>query len=119
MSQRLLDATVTEIDSLLHQAGIDRVTVVFCDQEATAPQVVRRVASLVLTGGGGTDLRIGIDAAAGLRPRTQVIAVLTDGLTPWPARSPAGVALVCAVIGDDAPLPSGPGITAVRVHEPA
>lgn len=62
MSQRLLDAVASEIDALLHQAGVGRVTVVVCDDETTPPQVVRRVASLVLSGGEGTGLRVGIEA---------------------------------------------------------
>ena len=119
MSQPLLDAVVTEIDSLLHQSGAGRVAVVVCDERAGRPQMVRRIASLELTGGGGTDMRIGIAAAAALRPRPQVIAVLTDGLTPWPRQAPDGVCVIAVVLGTDAPLPHGPGITAVRVREPA
>ena len=119
MSQTLLDTVVTEIDSLLHQCGASPLAVVVCDSSAAPVQMVRRVGSLTLTGGGGTDMRIGIDAAAALRPRPHVIAVLTDGLTPWPRRAPAGIALVAVVLGSEVDLPSGPGITAVRVHEPA
>lgn len=118
MSQPLLDAAVTEIDSLLHQGGVRQVSVIVCDDRVSLPQCVRRVASLELHGGGGTDLRIGIEAAAALRPRPQVIAVLTDGWTPWPTHAPPAVSLVAIVLGAETELPHGPGITAVRVHEP-
>lgn len=116
MSRSLLDAAVSEIDSLLRQSGVRRLTVLNCDHEAAVPQKVRRVGTLRLTGGGGTDLRVGIAAAAELRPRPSVIAVLTDGLTPWPEAAPHGTRLIAVVIGNDAPLPLGPGIVAVRVR---
>lgn len=118
MSRPLLDVAVTEINALLHRAGVRALTVVVCDAAAARPQRVRRLGQLVLTGGGGTDLRVGIAAAAAGRPTPTAIVVLTDGLTPWPGAAPPRSRLIAAVIGDHAPLPEGPGITAVRVAEP-
>jgi predicted metal-dependent peptidase len=48
-------------------------------------------------GGGGTDMRVGIGAAVGLKPRPDVVVVLTDGHTPWPGRSP-GVPVVVGLL---------------------
>ncbi len=115
MSRPLLDAAVTEVDAIVRRCGAS-TTVVVCDEVAGEPQLVRTVAELELTGGGGTDLRVGIEAAAALRPRPQVVVVLTDGLTPWPAAAPVGTTLVAVVIGDQAPLPSGDRIVALRVE---
>jgi predicted metal-dependent peptidase len=90
--------------------------VVVCDEVAASPQHVRTIAELQLTGGGGTDMRVGIDAALQLRPCPQIVVVLTDGLTPWPVAAPVGTTLVAVVIGNDAPLPKGERIVALRVE---
>ena len=118
MDRPLLDAAVTEINGLLRRNGVRSVVVVTCDVESARPQRVRRLGDLVLRGGGGTDMRVGIAAAAAHRPRPSVVVVLTDGETPWPASAPSGTSLVPVVIGAHAPLPEGPGITAVRITAP-
>lgn len=117
MTSRALDAAVTELDDLLRRLAAE-ITVIACDRQAVTPQKVRRIGQLELTGGGGTDLRIGIDTAAELGPAPTVIVVLTDGWTPWPHAAPGRSSLVAVVIGDRAPLPTGIGITAIRIDEP-
>lgn len=118
MTPSLLDAAATEINALLHRSGIRELTVVVCDCTAARPQQVRRLGQLTMLGGGGTDLRIGIAAAAAGRPSPSVIVVLTDGWTPWPTAAPPRTALIAVVIGEEAPLPRGPGIVALRIDEP-
>lgn len=115
MSRSLLNVAVTEIDAIVRRSGAS-TTVVVCDEVAAAPQQVRTISELQLTGGGGTDMRVGIDAALEVRPRPQVVVVLTDGLTPWPDSAPVGTTLVAVVIGHDAPLPKGERIVALRVE---
>lgn len=68
-------------------------------------QACRRVVSadqIVLCGGGGTDMRRGIEAALKLKPKPQVIVVLTDGWTPWPNEAPRGVKVIVGLIGNGA-----------------
>jgi predicted metal-dependent peptidase len=56
---------------------------------------------VTLTGGGGTDLRVGIDAVLAARPAANVIVAFTDGGTPWPERR-LPVPLIVALIGTHA-----------------
>ena len=61
---------------------------------------------IVLTGGGGTDRRVGIDAALRTRTPPDIVIVLTDGATPWPDRPPRA-RLIAGLIGHDPPAPPG------------
>ncbi len=119
MERSLLDTAVTEIDALLRQAGVSPVPVVVCDQEAVRAQRIRKLSMLRLSGGGGTDLRRGIAAAAALRPTPRVIVVLTDGATPWPDAAPPRTSVIAVLIDAagrrPSPEPTGDGFHAVRV----
>ena len=63
---------------------------------------------VALTGGGGTDLRDGIEVALADKPRPGLIVVLTDGFTPWPSR-PTPVPLVIGLF---------PGPEVLMAHRP-
>ena len=117
MGQEDLDAALSEVDGVLRSTGVSRhqVRVLSCDAASSAPVRVRSVRDIRLTGGGGTDMRVGIAAAARTRPAPHVIIVLTDGDTPWPAR-PGAARLVCAIISRDTPHDTPPW--AVTVHVP-
>jgi len=102
MSPADLSAALSEIRGVLKSAGVngDRVTVFTCDAETGVPQRVSRAENVVLTGGGGTDMRVGIAAAEGTRPEANVLLCITDGYTPWPDK-PTKARLVCVIVGDD------------------
>lgn len=91
MTDEELAQGVAEIAGILKQVsrGRSRLRVIACDAAAAEAQVVRSAAHVALTGGGGTDMRVGMDAAAELRPKADFIVVFTDGDTPWPAVPPA------------------------------
>jgi predicted metal-dependent peptidase len=96
MSQDDLSQCIADIAGLVRSvsgtSGAPAVRVIPCDTDAGQVSIVRSradVPRIRLTGGGGTDMGAGIDAAVGLRPTPDVVVTLTDGYTPWPERAPA------------------------------
>ena len=79
---------LSEVDGIASANGIAQgITVIPCDSQVGEIQKIRSIsgiADIKLSGGGGTDLRVGIAAAESLKPQPKIIIVLTDGYTPWP-----------------------------------
>lgn len=96
----LLAQALGEIDGVLTALGVadPQVTVLAVDAAVHAVTTVRRAGAVRLAGGGGTDMALGIQAAEELRPRVDVIIVLTDGQTGWPGR-PAAIPVIAVLIG--------------------
>lgn len=116
MSQADLDAAMGEVHGVLRSSGVasDRVRLYSCDAATTTAQRVRSATSVRLSGGGGTDMRVGIAAAEADRPQPHVIIVLTDGDTPWPD-DPTRARLVCGVIRTSTPAGTPPWATTVHI----
>ncbi|GIH94262.1 VWA-like domain-containing protein [Planobispora siamensis] len=110
----VLNRLLAEVTGIIEGvAGPDRRLRAFCCDVRPHPvQAVRRAGDIELTGGGGTDMRAGITAATALRPRPDLVIVLTDGETPWPGQRPAAHVVVC-LIGDAGHAPGW--ASAVRV----
>ncbi len=96
----LLAQALGEVDGVLATLGVadPQVSVLAVDAAVQAVTAVRRADAVRLAGGGGTDMALGIQAAQELRPRVEVIIVLTDGQTGWPAH-PAAVPVIAVLIG--------------------
>lgn len=116
MSLADLDAAMGEVQGVLRSSGVarDLVQVLSCDAAATTAQRVKSAATVRLTGGGGTDMRVGIAAAEKSRPAPHVVVVLTDGDTPWPEQ-PTQARLVCGVISASTPRQTPPWATTVHI----
>lgn len=72
----------------------------FCvDGQVYELQEVEAGAGIRLTGGGGTDMRLGIAACAELQPPPSVCVVVTDGYTPWPSEPVPSMAVVAVIVG--------------------
>jgi predicted metal-dependent peptidase len=110
MEHRHLGRCLAELDGIITSLGLRsrRVDILAVDTTVRARGRVARAADVDLRGGGGTDMGAGIAAAAGLRPKPQLVVVLSDGHTPWPA-APPGVRVVAALLTadheDDPPPP--------------
>ena len=97
----LLARALGEVDGALTGLGVagSSVTVLSCDAAVQTVTRVRKARDTRLAGGGGTDMRVGIEAAAELRPKPDVVVVFTDGHTPWPEHPPPATAVIAAILG--------------------
>lgn len=83
MTRADLDTALAEVSGVIKAVG-GTVRVIACDAAADRARPVRHARNVTLTGGGGTDMRVGIAAAEALTPRVAVTVLISDGLTPWP-----------------------------------
>jgi len=100
MSDSMLGQALAELTGVLRSLGVARrnLRVIACDARAYQVQRVRDLGAIRLEGGGGTDMGAGIDAAAALRPRPDLVIVLTDGYTPWRSEPPPGIRVVVGLM---------------------
>lgn len=100
MSDGMLAQALGEVGGVLRSLGLGRrnLRVICCDAQAYQHQRVLDAREVRLLGGGGTDMGAGLAAAAGLRPRPDLVVVLTDGHTPWPSRPPDGTRVVVGLM---------------------
>jgi predicted metal-dependent peptidase len=107
MSDGMLAQALGEVSGVLRSLGLGRrnLRVICCDAQAYQHQRVADAREVKLLGGGGTDMGAGLTAAAGLRPRPDLVVVLTDGHTPWPSRPPEGVRVVVGLMDQAGHVP--------------
>lgn len=91
VSDTELGSALLEVAAIARAVGgrRDLVTVLPCDAVAHRVLTLCRAEDLPLVGGGGTDLRTGFARALRDTRRPDVVVVLTDGQTPWPATRPS------------------------------
>jgi predicted metal-dependent peptidase len=89
VSDAALTAAWTEVHGCLRALGVRRDLLTVYAADAKAHRVMgapsRRVA---LAGGGGTDMANAISTALAVPQVPDLVIVITDGLTPWPASRP-------------------------------
>jgi predicted metal-dependent peptidase len=118
MTDGELSRVLGEVDGVLRAVGVGptAVRVLAVDAAVHTAQRVTSARQVDLVGGGGTDMGAGIAAASELRPRPQVVVVLTDGETPWPAAPPRGLRVVVGLLGPRPPAPPA-WARSVRIDE--
>lgn len=97
MSQSALSQALAEVSSLIKVTQCSLV-VVCCDVNVQSVKKVKNVEHIELLGGGGTDLRNGLQELEKHKP--DVAVVFTDGYTPWPETAPPFPVIV-VLIGHD------------------
>ncbi|MCW2693498.1 MAG: hypothetical protein JWM67_2102 [Mycobacterium sp.] len=115
-----LGRAVAEVAGIVRALGVGRrsLRVLCCDTTAREPARVFDAREIRLVGGGGTDLRAGLEAAAQLRPRPDLVVVLTDGETDWPPGPPRGATVVVGLLDEPSAtgaLPPPPWARTVRI----
>lgn len=104
-----LSVALAEVDGILKATGTARqCTVLSVDAQVQACRRVFRADQVVAKGGGGTNMGRGIERAARLLPRPEVVIVLTDGHTPWPSDAPHGMRVVIGLLTRGGQLPATP-----------
>ena len=87
---------LTELKGICRAIGRGSLTFLDVDAEVHGVQRVQSERHVQLRGGGGTDMRVGIERACELRPKPSLVVILSDGETPWPA-APAEVRCLAVV----------------------
>jgi predicted metal-dependent peptidase len=107
MDDQLLAQCLGEVQGVLRGLGVGRryFKIVCCDARAFEAQKVMQARDVELLGGGGTDMGAGLAKAAELRPRPDLIVVLTDGHTPWPAEPPRGIRVIVGLMDPTGQVP--------------
>jgi predicted metal-dependent peptidase len=118
MSDQMLGQALAEVSGVLRGLGVGRrhLRVVCCDAQAYEAQRVLDASEVRLVGGGGPDMGIGLAVAAGLKPRPDIVIVLTDGHTPWPAIAPVGNRVIVGLMDPNGTVPEW--ATAVAIEPP-
>jgi predicted metal-dependent peptidase len=101
-----LEIALSEVNGIIESMGASRsVHLLTVDAVLTEAKQIFRAPKSV-TGGGGTDMRIGIEAAVKITPKPNLIILLTDGYTPWPAKYPGITTVVGLINGPNDDIPS-------------
>lgn len=103
MSSEDLVLAVSEVAGIARRVGIrgEQLKVLAVDADLQAVTKVRDPRKIDLSGRGGTDMTVGIDYATNtLKPQPDVIVVLTDGWTPWPAEQ-GTVRVIAGIIASE------------------
>lgn len=91
---------VTEIHGVVRHM-VQRMGVVAYDAAPHETHYItnpRALLKLPLSGGGGTDMAGGLEyLSSTLRPRPNIVIVMTDGFTPWPDSPPRGTQVIVCI----------------------
>lgn len=99
MSNDDLALVLGEVNGVLKQCGQKQgVDAIVCDAAVHSAKRVFKADQITIAGRGGTDMRVGVEAALDRAVRPHAIIILTDGYTPWPEPL-TGINVIAALIG--------------------
>lgn len=90
MGETDLAKAVAECKGVLNTLGGTGygITEIAVDCSVAVKKRINSHKKLELGGGGGTDMGVGIREAETVKPKPNVVIVITDGYTPWPTEEP-------------------------------
>lgn len=112
------DRIATEVNSLAKQGNAELYWIA-TDAEVQAETKLKATATkLNFKGRGGTDMRVGITRAEELKPRFDILIVMSDCWTPWPKNAPNFAHNIIVQIGKGGDLPEWKH-TLITIEDPA
>jgi predicted metal-dependent peptidase len=101
ISDKMLAQTLAEISGILKAMGRgEGIRVLAVDNAVQSCSRVFGPRHVQFSGGGGTDMGVGLIAAAKLNPAPQLGVVITDGYTSWPENPPRGMRVIVVLTGE-------------------
>jgi len=96
-----LDEAMAEVGGICKEGGATSsdMYLIACDSEASRAQKIISAKHADLTGGGGTDMGIGILSAEKINPAVDICIVLTDGIAPYGDHKPKFKTII-GIVGD-------------------
>lgn len=99
MSEGMLAVALSEIDGAI-KAVKGRVRVISGDHGIHTSQKIMKASDVKLVGGGGTDVGLHIGHLDEMRPKIDLMILVTDCYTPWPADPPRAKVLVVRTVAN-------------------
>ena len=111
---------VKEVFEVLRSGGASEIHVIACDARATEPLKLKawneEKVREILAGGGGTDMGVGLRAAAeSVKP--SITVVCTDGDTGWPGEKPKNAGKVIIALTRPSNWPTPEWASVVKAHK--
>lgn len=95
MSNKMIEQAIAETEAVLKTSRAT-LLLVSVDAEVHSIGEVKNVKDIKLSGGGGTDMRLGYKALNEGKKKPDLIICITDGYTPWPKEpNPRTKNIVC------------------------
>ncbi len=96
LNDLMMSQALAEIETIIKRNS-QKLHLLSCDTRVHFNKKISNIKQVKLLGGGGTDMRVGIKEALEIKPKPDVIIVITDGYTLWPTKPPKGTKVIAAL----------------------
>jgi predicted metal-dependent peptidase len=99
MSDVMLGQALAEVDAAIRSVRA-QVQVLTGDYGVQSAKKVWKASQVELRGGGGTDVGLTISAIEALRPKVDLMLLITDAYTPWPSDPPKAKVVIIRTLAN-------------------